>query len=111
MKGPYFITTLEADVRIHPSQMNNNIMDNIKLLFCSIIIKCIYLNVTYNKNIYLTMQEDKEAFDNAVQYFQSIMHHTISNYSPHSEKFHYQLIIAFENLNQSSPHFFYKIEK
>jgi DNA-directed RNA polymerase subunit E'/Rpb7 len=30
MKGPYFITTLEADVRIHPSQMNNNIMDNIK---------------------------------------------------------------------------------
>lgn len=30
MKGPYFITTLEADVRIHPSQMNNNIMDNIR---------------------------------------------------------------------------------
>jgi DNA-directed RNA polymerase subunit E'/Rpb7 len=30
MKGPYFITTLEADVRVHPSQMNNNIMDNIK---------------------------------------------------------------------------------
>lgn len=30
MKGPYFITTLDADVRIHPSQMNNNIIDNIK---------------------------------------------------------------------------------
>ena len=29
------------------------------------------------------MQEDKEAFDNAVQYFQSIMHHNISNCSPH----------------------------
>ena len=28
--GPYFITTLEADVRIHPSQMNNNIADNIR---------------------------------------------------------------------------------
>jgi DNA-directed RNA polymerase subunit E'/Rpb7 len=30
MSGPYFITTLEADVRVHPSQMDNNIMDNIK---------------------------------------------------------------------------------
>jgi len=30
MKGPYFITTLEADVRLHPNQMDNNIMDNIK---------------------------------------------------------------------------------
>jgi DNA-directed RNA polymerase subunit E'/Rpb7 len=30
MRGPYFITTLEADVRIRPKQMNNNIMDNIK---------------------------------------------------------------------------------
>lgn len=30
MPGPYFITTLEVDVRIHPSQMDNNIMDNIK---------------------------------------------------------------------------------
>ena len=30
MKGPYFITTLSADIRIHPSQMDNNIMDNIK---------------------------------------------------------------------------------
>lgn len=30
MKGPYFITILDADVRIHPSQMDNNIMDNIK---------------------------------------------------------------------------------
>lgn len=30
MKGPYFITTLEDDVRIHPSEMNNNIIDNIK---------------------------------------------------------------------------------
>lgn len=30
MSGPYFITSLEADVRVHPSQMDNNIMDNIK---------------------------------------------------------------------------------
>jgi DNA-directed RNA polymerase subunit E'/Rpb7 len=30
MSGPYFITTLEADIRIHPSQMDNNIIDNIK---------------------------------------------------------------------------------
>src|SRR5579864_6856984 len=30
MRGPYFITTLEADVRVHPSQMDNNIVDNIK---------------------------------------------------------------------------------
>lgn len=30
MKGPYFITTLTADVRVHPSQMNNNIVENIK---------------------------------------------------------------------------------
>jgi DNA-directed RNA polymerase subunit E'/Rpb7 len=30
MSGPYFITTLDADIRVHPSQMNNNIMDNIK---------------------------------------------------------------------------------
>ncbi|VBB17941.1 DNA-directed RNA polymerase, subunit E'/Rpb9 [Yasminevirus sp. GU-2018] len=29
-KGPYFITTLEADVPVHPSQMDNNIMDNIR---------------------------------------------------------------------------------
>ena len=30
MSGPYFITTLEDDMRLHPSQMNNNILDNIK---------------------------------------------------------------------------------
>ena len=30
MNGPYFITTLEADVRLHPRDMNNNIVDNIK---------------------------------------------------------------------------------
>lgn len=30
MSGPYFITTLEADVRVHPSQMDNNIVDNIR---------------------------------------------------------------------------------
>lgn len=30
MQGPYFTTTLEADVIIRPNQMNNNIMDNIK---------------------------------------------------------------------------------
>lgn len=30
MLGPYFITTLESDVSLHPRQMNNNIMDNIK---------------------------------------------------------------------------------
>ena len=29
------------------------------------------------------MQEDKDQFDNAVQYFQSIMHHNITNYSPY----------------------------
>jgi DNA-directed RNA polymerase subunit E'/Rpb7 len=30
MNGPYFITTLEADIRLHPRDMNNNIVDNIK---------------------------------------------------------------------------------
>ena len=30
MLGPYFITTLETDVCLHPKHMNNNIMDNIK---------------------------------------------------------------------------------
>lgn len=30
MSGPYFTTLLEADVKVHPSQMDNNIMDNIK---------------------------------------------------------------------------------
>ena len=30
MIGPYFITTLETDVSLHPRDMNNNIMDNIK---------------------------------------------------------------------------------
>jgi len=30
MKGPYFITTLQADILIRPDQMNNNIMENIK---------------------------------------------------------------------------------
>lgn len=30
MSGPYFVTELEADIRIRPYQMNNNIMNNIK---------------------------------------------------------------------------------
>ncbi len=29
-RGPYFITNLEADVRVQPNQMNNNILDNIR---------------------------------------------------------------------------------
>jgi DNA-directed RNA polymerase subunit E'/Rpb7 len=28
--GPYFTTRLEADINVHPSQMNNNIVDNIR---------------------------------------------------------------------------------
>lgn len=30
MSSPYFNTYLEADVRVHPSQMKNNILENIK---------------------------------------------------------------------------------
>jgi DNA-directed RNA polymerase subunit E'/Rpb7 len=52
MKGPYFITTLNADVRIHPSQMNNNIMDNIKrTLERNYSSKC-YDNFGYVDKIY-----------------------------------------------------------
>lgn len=42
-KGPFFITTLEADVRVHPSQMDNNIVDNIKRnLERMYLYKCYY---------------------------------------------------------------------
>jgi DNA-directed RNA polymerase subunit E'/Rpb7 len=30
VNGPFFITTLETDILIHPNQMDNNIMDNMK---------------------------------------------------------------------------------
>lgn len=30
MSGPYFITTLNTDIRLHPRDMTNNIFDNIK---------------------------------------------------------------------------------
>ena len=43
MKGPYFITSLTADVRIHPRSMDNNIMDNMKR-----IIEQKYANKCYN---------------------------------------------------------------
>lgn len=48
MSGPYFITTLEADIRIHPSQMNNNILDNIKRN-----LEKSYLNMCYNNYGYI----------------------------------------------------------
>lgn len=52
MSGPYFITTLAADVRVHPSQMDNNIMDNIKRnLERSYSNKC-YDNYGYVDKIY-----------------------------------------------------------
>lgn len=48
MSGPYFITTLEADVRVHPSQMNNNISDNIRRN-----LERDYLNKCYNNYGYI----------------------------------------------------------
>lgn len=48
MSGPYFITTLEADVRVHPSQMNNNIADNIRRN-----LERDYLNKCYNNYGYI----------------------------------------------------------
>ena len=51
-KGPYFITSLEADIRVHPSQMNNNIMNNIKEnLVREYSNKC-YNNYGYIEKIY-----------------------------------------------------------
>jgi DNA-directed RNA polymerase subunit E'/Rpb7 len=52
MSGPYFITTLEADVRLHPRDMNNNILDNIKNnLIRKYVNKC-YLDYGYIDKIY-----------------------------------------------------------
>lgn len=48
MSGPYFITTLEADVRVHPSQMNNNISDHIRRN-----LERDYLNKCYNNYGYI----------------------------------------------------------
>jgi DNA-directed RNA polymerase subunit E'/Rpb7 len=48
MSGPYFITTLEADVRVHPNQMNNNIADNIRRN-----LERDYLNKCYNNYGYI----------------------------------------------------------
>jgi DNA-directed RNA polymerase subunit E'/Rpb7 len=46
--GPYFITTLEADVRIAPNQMNNNIMDAVKKN-----LDIMYSNKCYNNYGYI----------------------------------------------------------
>lgn len=52
MSGPYFTTTLEADVRLHPRDMNNNILDNIKNnLIKKYVNKC-YLDYGYIDKIY-----------------------------------------------------------
>lgn len=48
-KGPYFITTLEADVPVHPSQMDNNIMDHIRSN-----LEKMYLNKCYNNYGFIT---------------------------------------------------------
>ena len=42
--GPYFITRLEADVRVHPNQMNNNIIDNIRQNLVSKYTGISYMN-------------------------------------------------------------------
>lgn len=48
-KGPYFITTLEADVTVHPSQMDNNIMSHIRGN-----LEQMYLNKCYNNYGYIS---------------------------------------------------------
>ena len=59
MKGPYFITSLDADVRIHPSQMDNNIMDNIKRNLERIFSNKCYNNYGYIDKIYDTGDDVK----------------------------------------------------
>lgn len=52
MSGPYFITTLEADVRLHPRDMNNNILDNIKNNLIKTYVNKCYLDYGYIDKIY-----------------------------------------------------------
>jgi DNA-directed RNA polymerase subunit E'/Rpb7 len=47
-KGPYFITTLEADVRVHPNQMDNNITDHVRTN-----LERVYLNKCYENYGYI----------------------------------------------------------
>jgi DNA-directed RNA polymerase subunit E'/Rpb7 len=75
MSGPYFITTLEADVRIHPSQMDNNIMENIKSnLEKRYLGKC-YDNYGYIDKIYEIDDNIKGGVIRAEDNTSSSVHH------------------------------------
>lgn len=52
MKGPYFTTILEADIRVRPDQMDNNIMDNIKRNLEKTYVNKCYENYGYIDRIY-----------------------------------------------------------
>lgn len=45
--GPYFTTALEVDVRVHPSQMDNNIVDHIRTNLQRSYLNKIYENYGY----------------------------------------------------------------
>lgn len=45
--GPYFTTALEVDVRVHPSQMDNNIIDHIRSNLQRSYLNKIYENYGY----------------------------------------------------------------
>lgn len=55
--GPYFVTKLSADVRIHPSQMNNNILDNMKQNLEKKYSQKCYQNYGYIDKIYEVEQQ------------------------------------------------------
>ncbi len=52
MTGPYFITTLSADISILPVQMNNNILGNIKNNLEKRYLKKCFLDYGYIEHIY-----------------------------------------------------------
>ena len=52
MIGPYFITTLEADVRLRPIDMNNNIVDNIKTNLIKMYVNKCFKDYGYIDKIY-----------------------------------------------------------
>jgi DNA-directed RNA polymerase subunit E'/Rpb7 len=74
MKGPYFITSLEADIRVRPDQMDNNIIDNIKRNLEQTYANRCYENYGYIDKIYDVVDDIKGGIIRAEDITSSSVH-------------------------------------
>jgi DNA-directed RNA polymerase subunit E'/Rpb7 len=74
MNGPYFNTILEADVRIHPSQMDNNIAENIKNNLLKTYSNKCFDNYGYIDKIYDVFEDIKGGIIRAEDTTSSSLH-------------------------------------